>query len=172
MHNAPAPLPHDPYANAVMAALAAEGLLDPDESWTEYASDNGVVMLMEATISLDTDRARNAGWTHGATLLWTQIDGWSWGPDTATAGRLQYTEPLITGTVVPAPENVVRAAAILLDGQAGASRLPVSGTARPAASTVPPAIQAALDEDAEAIDTDDYAPTSETLRQLAAYVAE
>ncbi|WP_331740780.1 hypothetical protein OG323_38280 (plasmid) [Streptomyces cyaneofuscatus] len=33
------PLPHDSYANAVMAALNAESLLSAADSWTAYDCD-------------------------------------------------------------------------------------------------------------------------------------
>jgi hypothetical protein len=160
----PNSLPHDAYATAVMAALDAEGLVNANDSWTEYASDNGVVMLMELVVSLDGDRAREAGWGHGLTLLWNQVDGWQWGPDTQ-GGRLQYTRPLVS-RVVPQPADIVRAATALLDGEAGV--LPIAGTPSGVAEAVPPAIQALLDEEIEPGDVDD-APTEETLRQLAAY---
>ncbi|MEU8760664.1 hypothetical protein [Streptomyces sp. NPDC048659] len=161
-------LPHDPYAAAVMEALEADGMLDAEGSWTEYSSDNGVVMVMELVITLDEDRTTAAGWEYGATLLWNQVEGWQWGPG-SKEGHLQRAEPLIVGCVVPEPADVVRAAAILLDGAPPAGRLPIAGAARPAAAgAVPPAIQELLDAGAEP-GTEDYAPTEETLRQLAAY---
>ncbi|WP_432114032.1 hypothetical protein [Streptomyces sp. S1] len=159
-------LPHDPYATAVMDALASEALLDHAGSWTEYASDNGIVMLMEVVISLDGDRARAADWDHGVTLLWNQIEGWTWGPGDRD-GRLQYVKPLVDSSLVPDPADVVRAAEILLTDET-TDRLPVTGTTRPAPATIPPQIQELLDEVADEQGEEDV-PTEETLRALAAY---
>ncbi|WP_405399208.1 hypothetical protein [Streptomyces microflavus] len=137
------PLPHDPYANAVMAALNAEGMLNAADSWTDYAEDDGEVMLMEIVIALDTDRAEKAGWTHGALLKWSQTRGWEWGPGTDGA-LLQYVQDLATGPV-PDPDSIVRAARLILAGQSDASTLPVTGAHRPPAQTISPLLQTALD---------------------------
>jgi len=138
------PLPHDPYANAVMAALSAEGFLNAADSRTEYAEDNGEVMLMEIVIALDTDRAEKAGWTHGALLKWSQLRGWEWGPGTDGA-LLQYVQDLATGPV-PDPADIVRAAHLILAGPSEARTLPVTGAHRPPAQTIAPLLQAALDD--------------------------
>ncbi|MET9973920.1 hypothetical protein ACFYOI_03605 [Streptomyces microflavus] len=140
------PLPHDPYANAVMAALSAEGLLDAANSWTAYDCDNGEVMMMETVINLDPDRARAAGYDHGVTLLWNHTrGGWEYGP-TQHGGHLQYVADLITGAPVAEPTDLVRAAQILLDPNDNLAALPITGTTRPPAQTIPPLLQAVLDE--------------------------
>ncbi|MFD8437434.1 hypothetical protein ACFV2I_20330 [Streptomyces microflavus] len=140
------PLPHDPYANAVMAALNAEGLLDAANSWTAYDSDDGEVMMMETVINLDPDRARAAGYDHGVTLLWNHTrGGWEYGP-AQYDGHLQYVAELITGAPVAEPSDLVRAARILLDPNGNLAALPITGTTRPPAPTIPPLLQAVLDE--------------------------
>lgn len=140
-------LPHDPYANAVMAALAAEGLLDPADSWTAYDCDNGEVMMMEIVLTLDEDRARAAGWTHGLVLSWNHTyAGWDWGPQ-RSGGHRDYVLDLIAGTAVPAPADIVRAAQILLDDDPVADRLPITGAGHPPTQAITPTLQAVLNED-------------------------
>ncbi|MEU0761601.1 hypothetical protein ABZ351_18240 [Streptomyces microflavus] len=136
------PLPHDPYANAVMDALEAKGLIDRDDSWAEYNDDNGEIMLMEIAITLDANRAEKAGWTHGALLKWNQIRGWEWGPGTDGA-LLQYVQRLATGPV-PDPDSIVRGARRILAGAFDAGMLPVTSTHRPPAQTITPPLQKAL----------------------------
>ncbi|MFF2522446.1 hypothetical protein [Streptomyces liangshanensis] len=153
------PLPHDPYATAVMAALGDQ--YDPANSWTEYTSDDGEVMLMEIVINLDDDKAAAAGMRHGAYLRWTQTEGWIW--CYATTGDRSYADmgrPVLI--LVPAPEDVARAVRIILTPGDGPEPLPVPGSSRPYVhgSTLPPALQAAVD--GEDIDAD-------TAHALAAY---
>ncbi|MFJ9654297.1 hypothetical protein [Streptomyces microflavus] len=140
------PLPHDSYANAVMAALNAESLLSAADSWTAYDCDNGETMMMEIVIALDPDRARAAGYDHGVTLLWNHTrGGWEYGP--AQHGRqLQYVADLITGAPVAEPTYIVRAARILLDPDDNLAALPIAGTSRPPGQTITPLLQAVLDE--------------------------
>ncbi|WP_326677678.1 hypothetical protein [Streptomyces sp. NBC_01237] len=147
MTRTPTTLPHDPYAQAVMAALEAEGLLDAAESWTAYDCDNGEVMMMEVVITLDEDRARAAGWTHGLVLSWNHAEGgWEWGPQ-GSGGSRDYVLDLIKGTLTPGPDDIVRAVQLLLDDAPVADRLPIAGTARPPAQTITPVLQAVLDKD-------------------------
>ncbi|MER8233490.1 hypothetical protein [Streptomyces sp. NPDC094049] len=160
-------LPHDPYATAVMSALGAAGLYDPAASWTGHDCDNGAILLMEAVVVLDSDRAEAAGYEYGATVLWDQLDGWRWGPADRN-GQLRRIGSLVSGTVVPVPEDVVRAVRLLLGDEQAVKGLPVAGIARPAATVIPPALQALLDEDVDWSD-EETVHSKETLRQLAAY---
>ncbi|MFD6587279.1 hypothetical protein ACFWED_10400 [Streptomyces anulatus] len=138
-------VPHQPYATAVTDALAAEGLIDPAESWAEYNSDDGEVMMMEVIITLDEDRARAAGWAGGLVLSWNHTyAGWEWGPAKSGGGR-DYVLDLITGIAVPEPADVVRAVQVLLDDTPVAGRLPIAGSARPPARVLTPTLQAVLD---------------------------
>lgn len=118
-------LPHDHYANAVMDALG--DLIDPADSWTEYASDNGEVMLMEIVINLDLDTARAAGWSRGLLIRWDQTIGWEWAYGSDDDGRCSVPEPLIVGPLVADPADIVRAVQTLLT-EGGDEQLPVKGS--------------------------------------------
>lgn len=157
------PLPHGPYIDAVMAALDTEGLIDHEESWSEYSSDNSVVMLMDTVIKIDGALARASGWKHGITLLWDQIHGWCWGPGGAD-GRLQFANSLISHTVTPQPADVLRAAHALLAGEA----LPIAGRPPEEAAVVPSVLLPLLDEAIEAKGAADV-PAEATIRHLATY---
>lgn len=121
--------PHQPYIQAVQHTLGA--LLDPAESWTEYASDNGEVMLMETVIQLNWRLTDAAGWTGDddrVFLFWDQVHGWTWAYSTVP-GRNSEPASLLTGPLVPDPVDVARAVQLLLDGES--AQLPVEGTERP-----------------------------------------
>lgn len=121
--------PHVPYADAVMEALG--DLYDPAESWTEYNSDNGEVMMMEIVITLDLDKARAAGWSRGLLVCWDQTRGWEWAYMTHERGRNSDPEPLMLGPLVIDPADVARAVQTLLT-EGGHEQLPVQGAERQA----------------------------------------
>jgi hypothetical protein len=157
--------PHDPYANAVMAALS--DLIDPAESWTAYDCDNGEVMLMETVISLDHETTA-AGRT-GLSLFWSQVRGWEWAYET-TPGRNSEPELLTTGALVPDPADIVRAVQTLLSGEDGHKQLPVTGVERP--HDGPLNLTPALEKAAAPGDNGDAPELDrETAYALAAYAA-
>lgn len=133
--------PHAPYAEAVMEALG--DLHDPADSFYEYASDNGEVMLMEIVITLDPDKARAAGWSRGLLICWDQTTGWEWAYLVGDHGGNSTPEPLIVGSLVTDPADIVRAVQTLLTG--ASDELPIVGSERePHAASLSPALQKAL----------------------------
>ncbi|MEV8396674.1 DUF6292 family protein [Streptomyces niveus] len=136
--------PHHPYIRAVQHTLGA--LHDPAESWTEYASDNGEVMLMETVIQLNWRLTDAAGWTgedDRVYLFWDQVHGWTWSYSTQP-GRTSEPMPLLTGPLVPDPVDVARAVRLLLDGES--AQLPVESNPRPYSDAEPIALTAELTE--------------------------
>lgn len=70
--------PHDPYIDAVIAALTAADL-EPDESWTDDGESRGMYCYLNAVITLDPDGVLGedseevpAGvrWPYGLLLVW------------------------------------------------------------------------------------------------------
>ncbi|MFJ5176698.1 DUF6292 family protein [Streptomyces griseoviridis] len=120
--------PHAPYAEAVMKALG--NLHDPANSWTEYNSDDGEVMLMEIVITLDRARALAAGWARGVLILWNQVTGWGWAYMTDERGGNSNPDDLLLGPLVADPADVARAVQALLTKD-GHEQLPLPAKERP-----------------------------------------
>ncbi|MFD8970528.1 hypothetical protein ACFV0C_37000 [Streptomyces sp. NPDC059568] len=136
--------PHAPYANAVMAALADQ--YDPADSWTEYANDDGEVMLLEIVINLDPDKALAAGWNHGIYIYWRQTTGWEWCYGTNSEGSNSYGGELTYGLVTD-PDDIARAVRALLTPGGERLSLPSFGSQRAHDDTtaLPAPLQKAMD---------------------------
>ncbi|GGJ81961.1 hypothetical protein GCM10011583_11810 [Streptomyces camponoticapitis] len=132
--------PHHSYIQAVQHTLG--DLHDPAESWTEYASDNGEVMLMETAIRIN--RHADEEWPEPVFLFWDQVHGWTWAYETEP-GRNSDPLPLLTGPLVPDPVDVARAVSHLLNGTADQLPLP-NCRERPYSDTEPIALTPALTE--------------------------
>ena len=70
--------PHDPYIDAVIAALSAAGL-EPAEAWTSDGESRGMYCYLNAVITLDPsgtirsdeeDIPDTAEWPYGLLLIW------------------------------------------------------------------------------------------------------
>ncbi|MGX4738436.1 hypothetical protein [Kitasatospora griseola] len=142
--------PHEPYFRAVLAALGH--LADADESFAEYGSDNGEVMLAEIYVRIPgIDRHGPFG------LVWTQVNGWLWGR-VNDRGFLDNTAELVDG-LVAAPGVIAAAVNSLVVGNP--DLLPLTAVEpEPAADRLTPEL-------ARAVDQGDIDP--DTAAQLAFY---
>ncbi|MEO3976322.1 hypothetical protein [Streptomyces sp. CAU 1734] len=138
----PTDVPHAAYAKAIMTALG--NLADPD-SWAEFSSDNGEVMLMEIVITIDPARAAAAGWHHGLILIWDQTMGWEWAYKTAQDGRNSEPRVLVYGPPVIDPVHIRDAVDMLLSS--GGERIPTGkGPRQGLTATLTPALIKAMED--------------------------
>lgn len=110
-----AALPHDPYATAVIEALAAVGL-GPDDAWTQAAADPA---QLEIFLQFGDCRSINppstsaavsrSSWPHGLVVAWNQYDGWQY----CDVGGKGAARELISD-LLPPPAAVVAALQLLL----------------------------------------------------------
>ncbi|NSC25534.1 hypothetical protein FM076_32010 [Streptomyces albus subsp. chlorinus] len=134
-------LPHEPYINAVISAITAAGHSVGPDTFTQYATHDGEVTLLEAFLDLGGD-------PHGATsgpgragLVWCQTTGWLRGAYYGR-GQLGSLDDVFAGhCVLPTPASV--AASVREPG--GRPRTAAEDTA-PAQGPLPTEITAALDQ--------------------------
>ncbi|QKW20491.1 hypothetical protein HUT16_16705 [Kitasatospora sp. NA04385] len=124
--------PHEPYFEAVLAALG--DLAEGGESFTQFDSDDGEVMLTEIYISVPRGPVG---------LVWTQVIGWHWGY-VNDDGFLNNTDELVLG-LVATPDIITAAVHALLTGDS--HLLPLSDPApEPTADQLTPDLARAVEE--------------------------
>lgn len=79
----PDSLPHDPYIEAVVEALAQAGL-PVDDFWTADNDTRGVYQYLDAVLTFEPDTSGLAGrlWPHGFVLIWEWHTGFEDGGPT------------------------------------------------------------------------------------------
>jgi hypothetical protein len=118
-------LPHDPYMDAVVDALAAAGL-NVTDSWTSDAETHGVYCYLNAVITLTPD---DIEWPHGLLLMWAWHTGledggpergpsWEFAGLNADGSNEYPTDLPVDGYA--APEAVVEAARKVVAVEIGA----------------------------------------------------
>ncbi|MER8103919.1 hypothetical protein [Kitasatospora sp. NPDC094016] len=115
-------LPHDPYIDAVIRAIREAGYNTGPDCSTEYDTDDGAVMWMEAFVDLGEDGQDGPG---RVALGWRQTTGWL---GVYYDGRGRYDEEssgfFADDCVLPAPAAV---AAVVRQWFNGSTVWPVPG---------------------------------------------
>jgi hypothetical protein len=115
-------LPHDPYAAAVIAALAAAGI-QVGGSWTQETEEGEELELLLSIAPQGAVCVRT--WPLGVRVLWTQVDGWTYAGIRPNGWSDRWQE--LMSAILPPPSAAAAAIGLLLSGQA--ADLPVRWSA-------------------------------------------
>lgn len=112
---------HEPYVNAVVAALARAGI-------GVAAARSSTNRPMQSWIELDGPASRRAGFDRPVFLFWDEVTGWCYGPEESSpvgTGCAEWLEYLGTA-IIPMPDEIAaEAAKIVIDNaDAGSATTP------------------------------------------------